>query len=33
MADKPNILFILTEQHNPHITGFSGNTLVQIKTN
>ena len=25
---RPNVLFILSDQHNPHINGYEGNTTV-----
>ena len=28
MSGQPNILLILTDQHNPHIAGYAGNTTV-----
>ncbi len=31
MADKPNILLIQTDQHNPHIAGFAGDPFVQTE--
>ena len=29
MADKPNILLIQTDQHNPHIAGYAGDSIVR----
>lgn len=28
MAGKPNILWIVTDQHNPHVSGFAGDPIV-----
>jgi len=28
-SDRSNILLLLSDQHNPHIAGFAGNTLAQ----
>lgn len=28
MANRPNILFLMTDQHNPHIAGFEGDSIV-----
>lgn len=28
MSRRPNILFLLTDQHNPHIAGFAGDRVV-----
>src|SRR5436309_2950394 len=28
-GSKPNILFVITDQHRPDHTGFGGNTVVQ----
>ena len=28
MANRPNILLLITDQHNPHIAGFSGDSIV-----
>jgi choline-sulfatase len=28
-ADRPNILLILTDQHNPHIAGFAGDPWIE----
>lgn len=29
MAERPNILLIMTDQHNPHVTGCYGDSVVQ----
>jgi len=31
MADRPNILLLLSDQHNPHIAGFAGNALAHTQ--
>jgi choline-sulfatase len=31
MASKPNVLFLLSDQHNPHIAGFAGNRIVRTE--
>ncbi len=31
MAQRPNILLILTDQHSPHIAGFAGNKHVETQ--
>jgi len=31
LYDKPNILLIQTDQHNPHIAGYAGNPAVQTQ--
>jgi choline-sulfatase len=31
MSDRPNILWILSDQHNPHIAGYAGDTLVRTQ--
>ena len=28
MKEKPNILFIVSDQHSPHVTGFGGNKYI-----
>jgi len=28
MPSKPNILLIITDEHNPHIAGYAGNSIV-----
>ena len=29
MAKRPNILLVMTDQHNPHIAGFAGDSIVE----
>ena len=31
MSRRPNILWILTDQHSPHVAGFAGNPIVQTQ--
>jgi len=31
MAQRPNILMIMTDQHSPHISGFGGNEVVNTR--
>lgn len=31
MADRPNILWLVSDEHNPHIAGFAGNHLARTE--
>jgi len=31
MTSKSNVLFLLSDQHNPHVAGFAGNSIVRTQ--